>query len=104
MDCPASTQFDAGTIQSVIDKLRDLSATKFADKMGGTQTLTVAVTSGENHRVEKVTINKNGDALRRTARRRADGLRDRREEHRRPAEGDQRASSRTQRRSRRRSN
>ena len=57
-----STQYEAGTLQSVIDKLRDLSATKFADKMGGTQLLTVGITSGDNHRVEKVTINKDGDA------------------------------------------
>jgi hypothetical protein len=58
----ASIQYEAGTLQSVIDKLRDLSATKFADKMGGTQLLTVGITSGDNHRVEKVTINKDGDA------------------------------------------
>jgi hypothetical protein len=54
-------QYEAGTIQSVIDKLRDLSATKFAGKMAGSQVLTVAVTSGDNHRFEKVTINKDGD-------------------------------------------
>jgi Domain of unknown function (DUF4340) len=58
----SSIQYEAGTLQSVIDKLRDLSATKFADKMGGTQLLTVGITSGDNHRVEKVTINKDGDA------------------------------------------
>ncbi len=56
-----STQYDAGTMQTVIDKLRDLSATKFSDKMAGTQTLTVSVTSGDNHRYEKVTLNKDGD-------------------------------------------
>ena len=48
-------------MQSVIDKLRDLSATKFSEKMAGTQTLTIGVTSGDNHRYEKVTINKDGD-------------------------------------------
>jgi hypothetical protein len=57
-----SAQYDAGSLQSVIDKLRDLSATKFSDKMGGTQSFTLAVTSGDNHRYEKVTINKDGDA------------------------------------------
>ncbi len=56
-----STQYDAGSMQSVIDKLRDLSATKFSDRMAGTQALTVAVTSGDNHRYEKVTFNKDGD-------------------------------------------
>jgi len=58
-----SGQIDSGSIQSVIDKLRDLSATKFSDKMAGTQTLEFAVTSGEpgKTKVEKVTINKNGD-------------------------------------------
>jgi len=55
-----STAYDAGTVQSVIDKLRDLSASKFSDKMAGTQMLTVAITSGDNHRYEKVTIDKDG--------------------------------------------
>lgn len=54
--------FEAGTIQTVIDKLRDLSATRFIDKMGGTQALTIGVTSGDKHRNEKVTINKDGNA------------------------------------------
>jgi hypothetical protein len=57
-----STAYDSGTIQSVIDKLRDLSASRFAEKMGGTQTLTVAITSGDNHRYEKAAINKDGAA------------------------------------------
>lgn len=57
-----STQYDAGTIQSVIDKLRDLAATKFSEKMAGTQTLTIGITSGDNHRFEKATINKDGDS------------------------------------------
>ena len=34
-----STQIDADSVQTVIDKLRDLSATKLADKMAGTQDL-----------------------------------------------------------------
>jgi hypothetical protein len=59
----SSGQFDSGSLQSVIDKLRDLSATKFADKMGGTQTLVLGVTSGDNHRYEKITINKDGDSF-----------------------------------------
>lgn len=56
-----SNTYEAGTIQSVIDKLRDLSATKFSEKMAGTQALTLGITSGDNHRYEKATINKDGD-------------------------------------------
>ncbi len=62
-----STPYESGTVQTVIDKLRDLSASKFSDKMSGTQTLTAAVTSGDKHRFEKVTINKDGSFLQRPA-------------------------------------
>ncbi|HWE51468.1 MAG TPA: DUF4340 domain-containing protein [Bryobacteraceae bacterium] len=58
----SGVQFDSGTVQNAIDKLRDLTATKFSEKMGGTKVLSVAVTSGDSHRLEKVTINKDGDA------------------------------------------
>jgi hypothetical protein len=57
-----STQYDAGTLQTVIDKLRDLSASKFSEKMSGMQTLTVGVTSGDKNRSEKATIDKDGTA------------------------------------------
>jgi hypothetical protein len=57
-----SNNYDAGTIQAVIDKLRDLAATKFSEKMAGAQALTVGVTAGDNHRYEKATINKDGDS------------------------------------------
>jgi hypothetical protein len=56
-----SGQIDSGSIQSVIDKLRDLSAAKFVDKMSGAQTLALNVTSGDSHKLEKVIINKSGD-------------------------------------------
>jgi hypothetical protein len=56
-----STQEDASTIQTVIDKLRDLNAFKFADKMTGTPVDTIAVTYGDNHKNEKVSINQNGN-------------------------------------------
>jgi hypothetical protein len=56
-----SGQIDPASIQAVIDKLRDLSASKFSDKMAGSQTLQFAVTSGDKNKVEKVTINKNGE-------------------------------------------
>ena len=55
-----STQYDAGTLQSVIDKLRDLSAAKFSEKMAGTPALTLGVTYGDTHRNEKVAIDKDG--------------------------------------------
>jgi hypothetical protein len=55
-----STQYESGTVQTVIDKLRDLSATKFSDKMSGTQALTIAVTAGDKNRYEKITIDKDG--------------------------------------------
>ncbi len=58
----SGVQFDSGTLQNVIDKLRDLAATKFSEKMGGTKALTVAITAGDNHHHEQVTINKDGDA------------------------------------------
>ncbi len=54
-------QMDSTSIQNVIDKLRDLSAAKFADKPAGTQTLQVAVTSGDKNKVEKVTFNQAGE-------------------------------------------
>jgi hypothetical protein len=53
-------QMDSGSIQEVIDKLRDLAGSRFADKMTGVQALTLAVTAGDNHKTEKVTINKAG--------------------------------------------
>jgi len=56
-----STQEDASSIQTVIDKLRDLSAFKFADKTAGTPTDTISVTYGDNHKNEKVTINQSGN-------------------------------------------
>jgi hypothetical protein len=57
-----STQYDAGSMQTMIDKLRDLAATKFSEKMAGTQAFVFAVTSGDKNRYEKVTIDKDGDS------------------------------------------
>jgi hypothetical protein len=51
-------QMDSGSIQEVIDKLRDFAGSKFIDKMSGSQALVLSVTSGDTHKVEKVTINK----------------------------------------------
>jgi hypothetical protein len=49
---------DNGSVQTLIDKLRDLQALKFVDKGGGSEVFTAAVTSNTGKRVEKVTITK----------------------------------------------
>ncbi len=56
-----SKQEDSSTVQTVIDKLRDLSAYKFADKTAGNPTDTFSVTYGNNHKTEKVTISQSGN-------------------------------------------
>src|SRR5215471_634993 len=52
---------DNTTVQNLIDKLRDLSATKFAEKGGGTPVFDATVTSNSGKRVEKVAISKQGN-------------------------------------------
>jgi hypothetical protein len=52
---------DNTTVQTLIDKLRDLAATKFSEKGGGTPAFEATVTSNSGKRVEKVTITKQGD-------------------------------------------
>ena len=54
-------EFDGPSLQAVLDKLRDLSATKFTEKISGAQTLSVGVTYGDQKRTEKVVINKSAD-------------------------------------------
>jgi hypothetical protein len=49
------------SVQTLIDKLRDMSATKFADTGGGNQVFDVTVTSNDGKRVEKVTIRQQGE-------------------------------------------
>ena len=52
---------DNATVQTLIDKLRDLTATKFADKGGGAARVSKpTVTSNDGKKVEKVTIRKQG--------------------------------------------
>ncbi len=51
---------DNGTVQDLIDKLRDLSATKFATKGGGNPVFEAGVTSNDGKRVEKITILQQG--------------------------------------------
>ena len=53
---------DNASVQTLIDKLRDLSSSKFAEKGGGDQVFEATVTSNSGKRVEKVmTISKLGD-------------------------------------------
>jgi hypothetical protein len=51
---------DNGSVQTLIDKLRDLTATKFADKAPGDPVFEATVTSNSGKKVEKVTIRKQG--------------------------------------------
>jgi hypothetical protein len=55
-------QMDSSSVQSMVDKLRDLSASKFLDTGGGTPVLDITVTSNNGKRVEKVSITKQGDS------------------------------------------
>lgn len=54
-------QMDAPSIQSLVDKLRDLSSTKFLDSGSGTAVFDATVTSNDGKRVEKVSIWKQAD-------------------------------------------
>jgi hypothetical protein len=51
-------EMDSTSVQSFLDKLRDLSATKFVDTGFGTPTIDITVTSNDGKRVEKVLIAK----------------------------------------------
>jgi hypothetical protein len=51
---------DNGSVQNLIDKLRDLAATKFAEKGGGDPVLAASVVSNSGKRNEKVSISKQG--------------------------------------------
>lgn len=51
---------DSTSVQSLVDKLRDLSAAKFVDTGFGTSSIDMTVTSNDGKRVEKVQISKQG--------------------------------------------
>ncbi len=55
-------QMDSGSVQNLVDKLRDLTSTKFLDNSPGGVVLGATVTSGEGKRVEKVLISKQGNS------------------------------------------
>jgi uncharacterized Zn-binding protein involved in type VI secretion len=52
---------DNTSVQNLIDKLRDLSASKFAEAGTGQQVFEATVTSNDNKRTEHVAIQKQGD-------------------------------------------
>jgi hypothetical protein len=52
---------DSGTVQSFIDKVRDLSATKFVTSGFTTPTVTIAITSNDGKRNEKAEFSKMSD-------------------------------------------
>jgi len=54
-------KMDVTSVQNFLDKLRDLSATKFVDTGFTTPTIALTVTSNDGKRIEKVSIAKNGD-------------------------------------------
>ncbi len=56
-----SKKMDAPSVQSLIDKIRELSASKFADSGFTTPAIELTVTSNDGKRVEKVWISKSGD-------------------------------------------
>jgi hypothetical protein len=56
-----SKTMDNTSVQNLIDKLRDLSATKFPEKGGGETVFEAKVTSNDGKRVEKVVITKQGN-------------------------------------------
>jgi len=59
-----STEMDSISIQGLVDKLRELSASKFGVKPGGTPVFEATVTANDaknSPRTEKVTITKDGD-------------------------------------------
>ena len=51
---------DNGSVQNLIDKLRDLAATKFVEKGGGQPIFDASVISNSGKRTEKVAISKQG--------------------------------------------
>jgi hypothetical protein len=53
-------KMDAGTVSPLVDKIRDLSATKFLETGSGAPVLNLTVTSDNGKRVEKVIVSKNG--------------------------------------------
>ncbi len=58
----AGKHMDSTTMQTMIDKLRDLTSTKFPEQGYTTPVLEVTVTSNEGKRIEKVGVSKTGNS------------------------------------------
>jgi hypothetical protein len=56
-----SKKLDSATVQPLIDKIRELSASKFVDSGFTTSAIQVSVTSNDGKRMEKILIAKSGD-------------------------------------------
>jgi len=56
-----SKKMDSSTVQALIDKIRELSATKFVDSGFTSPAIELSVTSNDGKRLEKVQIAKSGD-------------------------------------------
>lgn len=56
-----SKKLDSTTVQTLIDKIRELSAAKFVDSGFTTPVIELTVTSNDGKRVEKASISKSGD-------------------------------------------
>ncbi|HWY56510.1 MAG TPA: DUF4340 domain-containing protein [Terriglobales bacterium] len=57
----SAKKMDAGTVQELMDKIRDLSASKFVDSGFTAALVDLTITSNDGKRVEKVAISKAGD-------------------------------------------
>ena len=57
----SAKKMDAGSVGELVEKIRDLSASKFVDSGFSAALLSLTVTSNGGKRVEKVTISKAGD-------------------------------------------
>ena len=56
-----SKKMESSSVQSLIDKIRELSASKFVDSGFTESAIEVSVTSNDGKRIEKVSISKSGD-------------------------------------------
>jgi BRCT domain type II-containing protein len=52
---------DPGTVSSLVDKIRDLAASSFAEAGFTSPVMDLSATSDGGKRVEKVTVSKNGE-------------------------------------------
>jgi hypothetical protein len=55
------TKMDPGTVSALVDKIRDLSASGFAEAGFAASVVDITATSDDGKRVEKVMLSKNGD-------------------------------------------